>query len=295
MTSKGLSASATLLLLLSFSTAPADLSAGSYEKAAKDMGRAAFRGKVRRIAVIPFTPISGRDGQGGLVLAERITARLSAEPGVEVVERTLLEKVFKEQGLGYQGWLDQRSARKVGNVLGVDGLVTGTFLKLSRDKIEVNARLIDAETARILGVFTMKVEKDWEDTGFETDFSFLVPPPDLDGAENFPPAPSLISLKPRPAQEDCSDWERRVDEMQEAVLELKVRHWAQRLREKEFTPKALTRNPGSDIRNMGLRQDFYRKLREAHERGFEPLSMRESAFFDQVEGSVEAILQKCYY
>ena len=88
------------------------------------MGRAAFRGKVRRIAVIPFTPISGRDGQGGLVLAERITARLSAEPGVEVVERTLLEKVFKEQGLGYQGWLDQRSARKVGNVLGVDGLVT---------------------------------------------------------------------------------------------------------------------------------------------------------------------------
>ncbi|MEK7656211.1 MAG: hypothetical protein AAB412_00495 [Elusimicrobiota bacterium] len=112
------------MLLLSLCAVPTDLSAGSYEKAAKDMGRAAFRGKVRRIAVIPFTPISGRDGQGGLVLAERITARLSAEPGVEVVERTLLEKVFKEQGLGYQGWLDQRSARKVGNVLGVDGLVT---------------------------------------------------------------------------------------------------------------------------------------------------------------------------
>lgn len=284
-----------LIAGLSLFSSPLSLSAGSYEKAAKDMGRAAFRGGVRRIAVIPFTSISGRDGQGGMVLAERIIARLSVQPGVEVVERTLLEKVFKEQGLGYQGWLDQRSARKVGHVLGVDGLVTGTFLKLSRDKIEVNARLIDAETARILGVFTMKVEKDWEDMGFESDFSFSVPPPDLDGAENFPPAPSLIPVKAEAVEEDCSDWETRVDEMQEAVLELKVRHWARQLSEKAFSPKTLTRNPGSDIRSMTLRQEFYRKLRLAHDQGAEPLSMREAALLDQVERSADAIQQRCYY
>lgn len=272
----------------------ASAGAEPYEKAARDISRVASRANKRRLAVLPFVPVSGGDSQGRLALAERLTARLSEQEGVEIVERTLLEKVLEEQGLGARGLLDARQAHEVGRILGVESIVTGTFMSLSDGRLEVNARLIDAASARILGVSTLRVAQDWQDSGFSTSFDMNVPPPDIGDSG---PVLTLRSgfRDALSSQDGCSAWEERVDEMQSAVLELKARYWAGRLQERGFSARGLTRNPGSEIRSMSLRQDFFRRVRDIYEAGWRgSLTPPESALLETSDRAVSALMETCY-
>jgi len=80
-----------------------------------------------------------------------------------VVERDKLDLVMKEQGLGTTGALDQQTAAKVGQVLGIRYILTGAIDKFSinttkggiggfgaaqtKAEAEINIRLIDTTTA----------------------------------------------------------------------------------------------------------------------------------------------------
>lgn len=70
-----------------------------------------------------------------------------------------------------------------------------------------------------------------------------------------------------------------------SMLGLKARYWALKAREPGFDARALTRNPGSEISDRGLREKFYRLLSFYAQQAPEPLSSGESR---AVEGFIAA-------
>lgn len=264
-----------------------------YNGLARELGSAAERGNLRRIAVLPFSPAGRPDAEGGLILAERLVSRLAGSGALEVVERTHLDKVLEEQRLGSSGALDPRQAREMGRLLGVDAIVTGTFTPMADRRVEVHARLIDAQTARILGAATARVAKEWEEDQMPVGALWDVQAP---SPLKFP-AP-LVRLVPDPFRDapndSCSGWEEEVDRLQEETSELKARFWAARLADPDFDARSVTRNPGSDIRSMGRRQAFYARVKELYREGVEPLERRERDSLEAADRRAADLTERCY-
>jgi hypothetical protein len=61
------------------------------------------------------------------------------------------------------GLIDPDTAKKMGAVLGVDAIVTGTLIDLDNGKTEVNARMIATETGEILSAAQTHVKRTWDD------------------------------------------------------------------------------------------------------------------------------------
>jgi hypothetical protein len=77
----------------------------------------------------------------------------------KVIERQLLNKVISEQKLSLTGMIDQTSAQKLGKLLGVDAIASGTITDLG-ESLRVNARLIDTSTGEIFAVAATEIAKD---------------------------------------------------------------------------------------------------------------------------------------
>lgn len=272
----------------------APVSAGDpYNGLARELRAAAERGNLRRVAVLHFSPAGRPDAEGGVILSERIMSRLAGTGDLEVVERTLLDKVLEEQRLETSGALDPRQAREVGRLLGVDAIVTGTFTSMADRRVEVHARLIDARTARILGAATARVEKEWEVDDMPVGALWDVKAP---GLAKFP-AP-LVRLVPDPFRDapndSCAGWEEEVDRLQEETLELKARFWAARLADPGFDARSVTRNPGSDIRSMLRRQAFYSRVKELYREGVDKLERSERDSLEAADRRAADLTERCY-
>ena len=278
--------------------------ADPYDKLSAKIARVAKNSAHKRIAILPLKPINGRSRQGGMILAERLVSRLAAEAGIEVVERTLLEKVLEEQKLGASGALDQEEAKEVGRILGVDALVTGTYLPLSKDRLEVHARLIDAESARILGVAMAKVNKEWEDDSFALGEMWNIEAPKLG---DFPAPlvkafsdksllPGMSDLRDAPRTSGpCDNWENKIDELQLSILEAKAKFWATRLGDPSFNRRSVTRNPGTEIRNADLRSRFYDRTKALHQERYNGgITMSETVTIENVKAKVDRLIDRCY-
>ena len=183
-----------------FAPAAPALASDAYGQLARDVARSAEHGGARRVAVIPFTPTGRPDKEGGMILAERLVSSLAGEVSVQIVERTFLDRVLEEQKLGALGLVDPRQTREVGRLLGVDAIVTGTFIALANHHVEVHARVIDSSTARVLGAATVRVDKEWDDDPMPVNALWGVEAPD---PRNFP-AP-LVRLVPDPFRDAPND------------------------------------------------------------------------------------------
>lgn len=110
-----------------------------------------------KIAVLDFQ----LQGEGystsdmGKIVAEWLTTALVKKGNFEVVERRLLQQILKEQELSMTGVIDESSAAKVGKLLGVKAIISGSISKLG-SYMEVNARIIDVESASIIAAERVK-------------------------------------------------------------------------------------------------------------------------------------------
>jgi TolB-like protein len=105
-----------------------------------------------RAAVIDFEQKAPMDFQGkqvGEIVAEWLITSLVRTGRFEVVERAQLQKILKEQQLGMTGMLSQETAAKVGELLGVKVIVTGSVIQIG-NTYDVNARLINVDDGSIL-------------------------------------------------------------------------------------------------------------------------------------------------
>jgi TolB-like protein len=112
-------------------------------------------------AVTGFAYADGRASGDGTVISERLTTELVKRPGLRVVERKTLEKIFAELKLQQSGAIGPDTAKKLGQLLGADWVLVGTLSELPGGLLELNARLVDAESGRIISAVAGQVEKNW--------------------------------------------------------------------------------------------------------------------------------------
>jgi len=111
------------------------------------------------IAVVEFADLEGRVNNFGRFVAEELITRLHETNKFKVIERQLLNKIITEQKLTLTGIVDPASAKKLGRLLGVDAIVSGSVTDLSKT-LRVNARMISSETGEIFAVASAEFVKD---------------------------------------------------------------------------------------------------------------------------------------
>ncbi len=105
-----------------------------------------------RVAVIDFEQKGEQEFRGrqvGEIVAEWLITSLVRTGRFDVVERAQLQKILKEQQLGMTGMLSQETAAKVGELLGVKVIITGSVIRVG-NAYDINTRLINVEDGSIL-------------------------------------------------------------------------------------------------------------------------------------------------
>jgi len=111
--------------------------------------------KIVRIAVLPVQDTMGNEDQAlGNYLTEKLTAKLHEENVARIVERSQLTRVKQELYLTHSGGFDEESAMKIGNLLGVEAVVTTLYADVGQSSIDVTSKVVHVETGEILGVGT---------------------------------------------------------------------------------------------------------------------------------------------
>lgn len=129
----------------------------------------------KRIAVVNFDNKSGYgEWRLGQAAADVMMTKLFKTKKFTLIERSQLDAVLNEQGLGQSGAISAATAAKVGKILGVSAVVIGTVSAFSIDrssgsfgvgsygktvaKCTIDVRVVDTETAEILFMDTASSE-----------------------------------------------------------------------------------------------------------------------------------------
>ena len=104
------------------------------------------------VAVYDFTdPDKSPAGYAGKVTA-LVTADLTAETNLVMVERADLKKTLGEQAIGASGMVSSDTAAKIGQITGAKVLVTGLVIRGAGTHLIVIANIIGTETGRLFAV-----------------------------------------------------------------------------------------------------------------------------------------------
>ena len=119
----------------------------------------AIRSGRKTLAVVDFTDLQGCVTELGRYMAEDVSVALVNDAkGFEVIDRTNLKVLMQEHKLASTGIIDPATARQLGQVAGVDTLITGTIAPLS-DSVHVSVKVLDTETAKMLGGVTADIPR----------------------------------------------------------------------------------------------------------------------------------------
>jgi TolB-like protein len=106
------------------------------------------------VAVYDFTdPDKHPAGYGGKVTA-LITADLTVETNLVMVERADLKKALGEQAIGVSGLVTSDTAAKIGQITGAKVLVSGQVINAGGTHLVIVANIIGTETGRLFAVKT---------------------------------------------------------------------------------------------------------------------------------------------
>jgi TolB-like protein len=164
-------------------TGPVNLRTG-IARIAKQLSDHDRKGPKRRITVLDFSDVQGQTNSAGAVIAELLISELFRTGRYEIVERKHLSGVLEQHRLNMTGLVDESTARRVGKLVGVDYIVTGTVIDLGA-ALNVNARTIAIETGSISAAASADLERD----------SFLhLPKPAAEPVRGGQPAALLVDL-----------------------------------------------------------------------------------------------------
>jgi len=129
-----------------------------------------FKSKQWKLAIIDFNyedQGEGKEGanyyksagkDGGRVIANMFGSELNKMKGVQLLERSGIEKVLNEQELQYTGAIDESTAVELGKMIGADAVMLGdvtdylswTNTGVTGSTISFSARMIDIESSQVL-------------------------------------------------------------------------------------------------------------------------------------------------
>jgi hypothetical protein len=129
-------------VLISFAAAPSQAQTGA--------NAAAPAAQPLSVAVLPFAASTKELQDMAEEVPGLLTAYLSAEPSLILVERAELDKALSEIELGLSGTVDPATAAKIGYLAGAQVLVTGRAFPMQRE-IVIVVKIIGIETGRVYG------------------------------------------------------------------------------------------------------------------------------------------------
>ncbi|NUO09434.1 MAG: hypothetical protein HUU08_12275 [Candidatus Brocadia sp.] len=113
----------------------------------------------KTVAVVDFTDLQGNVTELGRFLAEEFSVSLAnISKGFEVVDRTHLKSILAEHKLSSTGLIDPQTARKLGQIAGVDTLITGTITPFG-DSIRLSVKSLDTASAKVISAATGNIAK----------------------------------------------------------------------------------------------------------------------------------------
>lgn len=144
-----------------------------------------------KIAVLDFEVVGDKveNSSIGTMVAEWFITSIVKTGRFDVVERALIEKIIEEQKLSATGLIDENSATKIGKILGVKAIVTGSVLNL-KDRVEVNSRLINVENGSIIAAESISSEG-------ERDTRLIVEKLTVKIINNFPLTGYIVKKSPK--------------------------------------------------------------------------------------------------
>ncbi len=106
--------------------------------------------KIPIIAVLPFKNLSNDERLNWLSegIAESITTEFAKQKRFKIIEKSQIEKIYKELAFGLGELVDPKTAQEMGKFLNCNFIITGTFQKSGR-KIKIDARRIESETGKV--------------------------------------------------------------------------------------------------------------------------------------------------
>lgn len=120
--------------------------------------RLASSGK-KNVAVVDFTDLTGNTTELGRFLAEELSVDLAmVAKGFRVIDRTHLKAILQENKLAATGVIDPQTARKLGQIAGVEALVTGTVTPFG-DSVRLTVKVLDTATAEMLTATNTDIPK----------------------------------------------------------------------------------------------------------------------------------------
>ena len=82
-------------------------------------------------------------------LAEMMVTDLTKVPSLQVVERLRMQEMMKEIGLGMTGAVDASTAPRLGNLLGANKVVNGTFADLADEQLRLDISVAGVKTGAV--------------------------------------------------------------------------------------------------------------------------------------------------
>jgi len=129
------------------SAAAADPAKDNKAKSAKPAAKTAGL----TVAVLNFASSDPANPDAGGEIAAALTAMLSGESGITLVERDSIMQTLREHELNLTGLVNDETAIKVGKLVGAKIMVTGRAFRLGKDMF-ITAKLIGTETSLIESV-----------------------------------------------------------------------------------------------------------------------------------------------
>ncbi|MCB0494401.1 MAG: hypothetical protein KDC93_18515 [Cyclobacteriaceae bacterium] len=114
-----------------------------------------------RLAVVPLiSSVESNDAKNtfGEYLTETIIGKISENNSqFKVFERSRLDAIFKENELMLSGMMKPSEAIRIGELLPIDALFSGTYTKL-KSYVDVSGRLIDVTSGEILSTYSGRIK-----------------------------------------------------------------------------------------------------------------------------------------
>lgn len=113
----------------------------------------------KTIAVVDFTGLQGNVTELGRFLAEELSVELvNAALGFSVIDRAHLKSILTEHKLSISGITDPKAVKKLGQIAGVDAIITGTVTPLE-NSIRVTTKVIATDTANVIAAAKCDIAK----------------------------------------------------------------------------------------------------------------------------------------
>lgn len=122
----------------------------SFEKIAISLASKENDTKPKKVIVLNFTTVDGKEHLLGKIFAEKLTTELSKLNKFIVLDRMIFSKKLSEAGLNLTGNFDPNYLKKLGEVLGIEHVIVGIILPSKTSGYDINCRLIEIKTGLIL-------------------------------------------------------------------------------------------------------------------------------------------------